>query len=236
MARVTATLLTSNYDNVDGTVYSTATITPSANNLILLYTAARKSATPRPLPPTASGNGLTWVGFATVAHTGNLTSSAIFRALGTSPSTGVVSIEWPETVIGCGYSVIEFANVDGSGTNGSDAVVQFKTQAMLSGSTVITANLDAFTDERNATYGGFAIQLNQNVNPGDGFTEVSDNSGTTPDFVHASEFRNDNDTSVDFTWTTSHATGGMIAVEIKAHPLLDYPYLRGNKFRGGTFF
>src|SRR3989344_9550990 len=67
-AAVTATHLVSNRAFTDAAIFITASITPTANRLVLAAIAG--SAAADPAPPTLSGNGLTWVQVATVAHGG----------------------------------------------------------------------------------------------------------------------------------------------------------------------
>jgi hypothetical protein len=111
--------------------------------------------------------------------------------------------------------VIEFSGIDTSGTDGSGAVVQSVTNSGTPLSS-LTVTLAAFGSVDNATYGTFST--NGNVTgwtPGSGFTLIHEQANATDGPSFATEFRADNDTSVDATQPGSGDMGG-IAVEIKA--------------------
>jgi len=90
--------------------------TPAANELVLLFVAQRNEA----LVPSVSGNGLTWVSVATVDGNQGQNGLAVFRAMGSSPTTGSISVT---NVSGFDVAVAcRFSGADTSGTNGSGAI------------------------------------------------------------------------------------------------------------------
>ncbi len=219
MANITQSSLEGNYDVTDANSYTTASITPSSNNLVLAWVVNYMGGQEGPTP-TLSGNGLTWV--LVDARRGSTINYklSLFRAMGASPSLGAVTIDFGgNTQAMSAWSIMEFDNIDTSGTNGSGAIVQ-SVDAVTSGATSLTVTLASFSDVLNATAGGFlraTIFPLEGITQGSGFTEVFDTSGTSglsPTDIQT-EWRDDNDTSVDITgWSTSKLAIG-IAVEIK---------------------
>lgn len=215
---VTATHLTTNGDANNLSTYVTASITPSANKLILVWVG--NVSTSGDQTPTLTGNGLTWVQVASVngfpAAAARIT---LFRAMGASPSTGAVTIDFGGTAQHrCLWSICEFGNVDTGGTNGSAAVVQSVTNLALA-ATSLTVTLGAFGSTGNATAGGFYTRGNGSADlvPGSGFTQLGEVVQVDTSEGMLSEWRNDNDTSVDASWGNLEDIGG-IAVEIKFSP------------------
>ncbi len=203
--------LTDDFSATDGTVFTTASITPSANKLILLYISGRPSGS----TPTAivTGNGLTWV-----LVNGEDTSvrySALYRAMGASPSSGAVTITFSLEMRNATWEISEFDFVDTSGTNGSGAIVQ-SVRDTASAATSITPTLAAFADAtNNATYMGATHRDHNNaMTPEAGFTELSDNS-TGEQHVGAAQWRIGEDVSPTYSWSGS-AGAVAVACEIKA--------------------
>lgn len=173
-------------------------------------------------PSSVTGNGLTWVQVATVAFdtAGAIRSTlTLLRALGAAPSAGAVTINFAATHHSSSWSVIEFSGVDTGGTDGSAAVVQSVTDLSASDADgILSVALAAFGSANNATYGMFGSNGSAGFTPGLGFTEIHDvPQATSPTSVLMTEFRVDNDTSVDATRDGGSALDlGGIAVEIKA--------------------
>lgn len=190
--------------------FATASISPTGDALIILAVAdsVNQSA------PTVTGNGLTWV---ELGSTTGLRRLRHFRALGASPSSGAVTIDYgagvPNAVI---WSIDEFTGVDTGGTNGSAAVRNYTTNVSAGPATAQSVTLAAFDDAGNGTYGCFhAHGLPTSYTPGTGFTELSDHTVSTPDHTLQTQWRNDNDTSVDATCAASQEYHGA-AFEIVA--------------------
>jgi len=92
--------------------------TPVANELVLLFIAQRNEA----IAPSVSGNGLTWVEVANVDNVQGQNGVSVWRAMGSSPSTGSITVTltgntFPAFAVAC-----RFSGVDTGGTNGSGAV------------------------------------------------------------------------------------------------------------------
>lgn len=215
-APVSASGLTTNGSNTDASSYATASITPSADKLILAWVYSIASAAPN--TPTASGNGLTWVQVATTSDNIGNRRITLFRAMGASPSSGAVTFDFGgQTQIGCAWSVVEYDNVDTSGSNGSGAIVQAVADGSGANATSFSITLSSFGSTLNATAGGFGIPLNTSGQPsvGSGFTSTGQRNQDNPNLAIASEFREDNDTSVDMSSGASSVPWAAIAVELK---------------------
>ncbi len=208
---ITASNLTNSSTTTDANSYDIASITPSANKLILVSVLSRASSGTTNVP-TLSGNGLTYVEVVNYVTSENANRVTIFRAMGASPTTGAITIDFDgQTQIYCHWSVNEFTGIDTSGTNGSGAIVQSAGNTNSSTNTGLTVTLSAFESSNNAAYG--SVRAGNAVTPGSGFTELSQ---TTVDTRFQTQWKDSQDTTVDWTWSSSPAYAVGCAVEIKA--------------------
>ena len=210
---ITQASLTSGSSGVDASLFTTASITPTANRLVIVVVLSHR--TPAGVAPTLSGNGLTYVQIATQTFsTGNAHRITMFRAMGSAPTAGAITIEFgEETQNACAWSVFEFDGVDTTGTNGSGAVVQSATNS-ISFDTVLTVTLAAFASANNGACSGFGFSTADTVTPDTGWTEIHEVSEAGV-FTNETQWRADNDTTASATGTNSQDIGG-IAIEIKA--------------------
>lgn len=208
------TSLTSGSSTVDASSYATASVTPTANSLVLVAVYSRQAVSTT--TPTLTGNGMTWVSVnSTLIGTGTNRRITVFRSLHASPSAGAITIDFAaNTQTQCIWSVVEFADVDTSGTNGSGAIVQSGVAA-TDNATSLTVTLSAFSDANNMAYGAFNHNADEDTAPGSGFTEIHD--------VHISENATGmfteyklNDNTVDASWANAFAMQGAVAIEITA--------------------
>lgn len=220
---VSAANLTTGEDSDGGSSETTASITPSANKLILASVTSRTGISTDPVEPTITGCGLTWVKVATAVY--DTTGSSrrritLFRAMGSSPSTGSLTIDHAgQAQTDVVWTVDEITNADTSGTNGSGAIVQSVANTDETQTTgTLTVTLAAFANTNNATYGTFANfgDIAQTTSAGSGFTKVGEKLATTTNLHIASEFKATNDTTVDLTFSNATSQLGGIAIEIKA--------------------
>ena len=133
-------------------------------------------------------------------------------------SAGALTIDHASQVqILCQWHLAEFSTVKTSGTNGADAIVQAGTNNSSGSATGITVTLGAFNNLNNATYGCFFKESGDQTSfaVGSGFTELSRN---TVAHVASSEFKNSNDTSVDWTTISESSQRVAAAVEIAVLP------------------
>lgn len=215
---ITQTTLAHNASTTNATSYTTASITPGANALILAAIVQHTTTVTPPTTPTLSGNGLTWVQVNTETYGTVATPHirvTVFRAMGASPTAGAVTISCgADTQNNCAWSIDQFDGVDTTGTNGSGAVVQ--SQINNSSTTSVSVTLGAFASANNATYGAFGCGSNGVVwTAGTGFSALFNHPSGLEDENLLTEWRTDNSTTVNASATGTTSMGG-IGLEIAA--------------------
>ena len=156
---ITQSLLTDGSSLTETNSYTTASISPSANQLVLVAIQSIDSPSVGNTP-TLSGASMTWVEVASVTTRENPhTKLTLFRGLSASPESGVLTIDFAgQDQFRVIWAVSEFDSVDTGGANGADAVVQAVTEVDLAAPTSLTVTLAAFGSTDNATYGTFVGQ------------------------------------------------------------------------------
>lgn len=151
------THLTTLDDIVSRSAYSTDSISPSGDTLILAV-VANESAAGGELP-VVTGNSLTWTQVSTkVSEKGRLT---VFRAMsvGSTPASGAVTATFASDHWSCRIIISEFANVDTSDAGGANAILQPTTGEGTGSSgsfgSTKTVDLEAFSAVGNSTFGAF---------------------------------------------------------------------------------
>lgn len=209
--------LTSGGSTTGAASYSTASITPSSNALVLLHVVASKAATM--IQPTVTGNGLTWQ---LVDSTAEFTAGAgvaalyVFRAQGVAPSAGVVAVDFGGVnQTGCVWSVNQFTRADATTANGAAAIVQSVDDT---DATVVTINstLSTFENVKNVNVTCVAIGSvsGGTVTPDAQFAELSDNVIASPDLALETEWAA-GEATCDPTFTSA-AGVGIVSIEVKA--------------------
>lgn len=235
--------LTAGVNTSTASSFNTASVSPSANNLILLSVSCRRTDSTQPVAPTVTGNGLTWVKVNEIYFDTDSTSRKslfVFRAMGSSPSSGAITMDYgAQSITQTTWQVNQASGVDTSGTNGSGAIVQSATNKdEVSGGGTLTVTLSAFSNSNNATFGAFACDtVGAGPTVGSGFTMIGSNDDQSNTVSQSgSEWKSTNDTSVDMTFASAAgAKMGGIAVEIKALGGTvvkgdDWPIFQGNGF------
>ena len=211
MALVTGTTLTTSSSGAGGSSFNTASISPTANSLVLVATRSNVGTTPN--IPTITGASMTWVEITNTLFSSDNGQISLFRSLSSSPGSGALTIDFAgQSQDQIHWQISEFANVDRSGTNGSGAIVQ-STTTTASSVTTITATLSAFSSVNNATYGCIGANNTKVFTAGSGFTELGQNNDNSRSIE--AEWKNSNDTSVDWTVGANADNFGAIAIEIK---------------------
>lgn len=207
--RVARRNLTAAGDSVDRDTYTTASVVLKTGRLYCLA-VENSHLTSAPAVTSVTG-GATWVERATVQFNGTLNRVSLWTCSPASDYAGTISIAFGTSsgVTGAVWALDEMSGVD---TSSNDGIVQ--TVTATGSSTTPTATLAAFASTSNATYGIHGKAANATSTPGTGFTELSDTGTGTPAQSISTEWRVDNDTSVDFTITS--AAWGCIAAEVKA--------------------
>lgn len=206
--------LETSLSTTDQSAYPTGSISPDANQLIL---AAFWWAQTTPGTVSATGNGLTWV--AVDSNAGGTRKMQLFRAMGSAPTAGALTF----TVAGGSgtpsrgaWSVVEVAQVDTSGTNGSAAQVQSANNGSNSATTT-TCNLGVFANPNNITLGFIGVDNGNSITPGSGFAAIAQANNGAEGFSIQSQVQYGNDQTVD--WTVSPAADlRATAVEVKVIP------------------
>ena len=210
-ADITVTHLATAGTTTNATSFATASITPTANRLVLAWVTSRVAAAGI---PTASGNGLTWVQVATIADGSGGIRLTVFRAMGASPSAGAVTFDFGGvSQTSCCWSIAEYGSVDTSGTNGIWAVVQSVTKTTAAG-TSDTNTLAALENAKNVHVCGNAIMANEAQTPDADFAELGDANAASNAIGLETQWAA-NQLPCTVTWTTS-AANVMISIEVKA--------------------
>ena len=200
------TKLTEGINTDGGSNYNTASITPSANKIVIAYCGHGDDSTPA--QPTISGCNLTWtvvkgLGFTTGNDDGRITT---WRGISASPTTGAITFTGVASRDGVLWCVYELDGVDTS-----DPIVQTASSASS------TVTLGAFDNVKNATMGAFlGIDQGQTGVLGLGAGFSGDTMGWARRNYGLLEFKSTNDTSVDVTVGSGSDGEGGVAFELRA--------------------
>lgn len=187
---------------------TTASITPSADALILICLNLYIAGGSITAPSSITGNGIT---YALVNNSSDQDSSAdenkqyLYRGMSSSPSAGIITINGYWDYIG--WTIDEVTGC-ASGSNGANAVVQSATNFSTGGATSGTVTLGAFASASNGAY-GMVNSASQPASAGSGWTQIINGSNIG---YHQTQWRADNDTTCD--WTFSSTNYGAVAIEI----------------------
>jgi hypothetical protein len=217
-----ATLLTSSYDNVDRTSYTTASISPAADSLLLLFVTDSIAAgsAPRSVP---TGLSLTWQSlgyrFWNTTPATRITSTFIAQC-GASPGSGAITLTENDmgsgtTSTGTSWTVIQI-----TGHHVTQPVRQhqypqytFTTLASTIGTSHTIPLLDA-ADPSSRVFSYFTHAANEATTFRTSWTELSDDAGSTPNMAHESQWRADEfETTASASWATGSRYHG-VALEI----------------------
>ncbi len=208
----TATLLTALDDTSNTNVYTTASISPTASTLLVVAITGNGSGFG---DPTVTGLSLTWTRVNS-SFTASLYSGLYAAKAGASPGSGAVTVDFGAgSMTGVSAHVVQFGGVDVSGTT-ANAFVQ---SAVNNDSSVtsITVTLAAFGSGSNPTFGWAGVgQTTTAITAGSGFTQISHGTRSSPAYTTTTQFRNSNDTTVDFDWAPTAGNPRAGAVELRA--------------------
>lgn len=211
---VDPTHLTSSYDNVDRTAYTTASISPTASRWLVIDVANAKAAVPE--IPTVTGLSLTWTQEATVASAAvsqDRRSTRVYAWTGASPGSGALTITFSATQTGCAWIVYEL----GADVDTSDPFVQTATTSSDAAGTSASVALAAFGSANNRPLICAVHAANEVSTPEAGYTEIGDVNSNAPILGFAAAFHGSStDTSPSYSWASSTTTNAAIASEIKA--------------------
>ncbi len=200
---VETNVITSGQNEADTTVYSTASISPAADRVLLAIVHGLRLSVAVNSAPTCAGLGLTWVEVATKSFSHGVggpdrSRMSIFRAIGPGPTTGAVTFTFPETQARATHAVIELVGTETGGGDGADAIVQAAISAETTTSPSVTL---AAGDPANGTFGGTCWSVGDpTVAPGTGFTELTENRLAPNGTGLQTQFQAAFDTTVDVVY------------------------------------
>lgn len=224
---ITATNLVAELSDTAATSFTTASISPGANRLLLCAVQSRRGDSIQPLPPTVSGCGLTWVQVISVDYDTSVPTMktiTVFRAMGSSPTAGSVTFDFGGvSQTNANWIIDEFDGIDTSGTNGSGAVVQSVfTNYQPASVTPVVANFAPFLRPDNAAWGLECDNWSAQPTVGANFTQLGYTGINVNAMQSKSEFYARSIAQVVFTpqsTSTSSATNAnVIGVEIAVAP------------------
>jgi hypothetical protein len=234
---ITQSSLTSGSSGTNGLSIATASVSPTSNRLVIVAVFGG-AVTPANAtdPSTVAGAGLTFVKL--VAQNNTTTfglNTSIWYAMSAAPSSGAITITYPNTQDLFIWSVYELAGVDATGTNGANAVNTNTAggQDITGAATSVTATLAAFASANNgaicATISAKATSA-ATCTPDTGWTEIHEVSLVSSGigFALETQWRADNDTTALGTWSAGSAIQ-TIAAEIVAGTA-GMPSLAGPRF------
>lgn len=225
--------LTTNGNTSSGTSYTTASVSPGANALILA-TIQVNNASVTPNDPTISGNGLTWVEATTTIDASNHARMTMFRAMGQTTTPGTITFDFAgQTETSAYWAVTQFNGASQAGTNGSGALVQtIGSNGCVFAATRSITFTNAFSNLANATYGVITVTTNGNITPGNGYTEISETDLTQST---ETEWRINNSTTASWNWTGSHCEWAIAAeiapARLPVHTFLFSSVVAGPKYK-----
>jgi hypothetical protein len=214
---VTATHLSTDGLNSAASSYNTASVSLSANKLVLVCVGSNCGTGTTPNEPTLSGASRTWTKVSTQLDSDIATRRlTIFRSLSSSSNSGTLTIDFnSQNQNRCEWSVSEFGGIILSGANGANAITNITNNTSNeNAATYFSTTMAAFSNTKNATFGCIRTNGAVTFTAGDGFTILGQKNNTAGSIC--SEWKNTNDTTVDWTTSVSGLRVIMICLELKS--------------------
>lgn len=206
---ITATHLTTANGGSATTVYTTASIAPTANNLVVV-TILGSSGTPGKFN-TVTGAGMTWTKlFDKQAVISTARWINVFYAMSNSPGSGALTLTSSTTQGDAYWSISQFANVDTNGTNGDTAIKQASVNDDNGTISGLTVNLGNLLNANNIAYGVVFWGGGATITKGASFTQLFEGSIS----VEAESQWALNQSSVPWTWASATNWSQGMAIEI----------------------
>lgn len=213
-----ATNLTSGGNIPSGsTTFVTASITPTANALVLLWITNEHLAGTPAVISSVTGCSLTWESIDNVNYGSNCRLS-LYRTLGASPTTGAVTVTYPSSEWSAVWSIEQITGVSTSGSNGSGAIIQSAQASDGTTGNTLTVTLGAMA-AGSMDMCGWSFNINDvTFSAGGGWTQLA-----SPQIARPIQILTAYNTTGDNTATATSTNGGSrggIAVEIGGEPLI----------------
>lgn len=211
------TLLEASGSTSDASSYTTGTITPPANSVLLIFLEVHRGSSTNPATPTVTGGSKTYTAQVTP---NNYRSSGTIRgtqfcyrsAAGASPGSYTINFAFAATHQNCHWYIVAAEGVETGGTNGGDAIAQQPTDSGTGTSGLVTMSAAGASDNRPVSF--FSHFANETQT--EEHTEIAEQAHGSPNAVSSLQFKSTAfDTSPTASWTTSANWGG-IAVELVA--------------------
>ena len=169
--------LTQDKSTLNLSTYSTVSIAPGSNRVVLAFVFNVRSGIAQAAQPTAQGNGLTWQAAASIQVAGAPNRRlTCFSATGAAPAAGSLSFDFGgEQQTLCAWSVFEY--------DGVTEIAQAKTSGGGSPMPSVTLNALADPDKSIVVGGVIANSLfgtPAQVQPGQGLVEIHEQDVTEP--------------------------------------------------------
>jgi hypothetical protein len=209
---VAITNLTAQDNGSNLATYTTASISPVSNALLLCAVLTTLVGTPP--APTVSGLGLTWTTVANCFFRPSNTQYRldVYRALGT-PTPGSVTLDYGGVAqAGATWVIDQVTGVATTGLNGSDAVLQTAISPVPSTSVATrTIALNSAIQTGNVPWAVTAWGVAEAGTGEAGWTVLANPFGPGPGKAVLSQWRNGtDDLSATATWTTAGYSGAVI--------------------------
>jgi hypothetical protein len=191
---IDAALLTSAYDAANATSYTTASVSPAADSLLLIFVTDTITAAiaPKAVP---TGLSLTWEELGTRTTTADdRRVSAYIAQCGGTPGSGTITLTENDqgggtTATSCTWSVIQITGHHVVSPVRQVAFPQsLSTAATTSASFVLPATA---ADSNSRAFAWFQISANTTLTPRASWSELSDNTGASPGVASQAQWRSD---------------------------------------------
>lgn len=197
--------------------YDTASVSSQSGSMYILTVATKINLT-NPNQPTVTGWGATWNVVNTRLNTTAQDSRITMFQTAGNGTAGAITIAFGGQSQEAGVLLLDkLTGILVTGTGGEDGIVQSDSAASSNGGTSVSVTLGAFADTKNVTYGACGGVGGGAINEGSGFTEISEDQGGSAQTRVQSQWKDANDTGVDWTFDAGEVTMG-IAVELQYKP------------------
>lgn len=197
--------LTRGNGGTSGTVYNTASISPTAGRPVIA-TFLGSSGTPGTVN-TLTGAGLTWTKiFTKQAVSNGARWVSVFLGLGT-PSSGALQATFNTNQGDAYWTVFE---IGGNSEKSAGVIRQINSSNNTGSHTGLTVNLNAFEKALNLAVGVFFWGQGATITVGSGFTELNQGQNSIQILT---EYKV-NDNSVDASWSSANNWSMAVAMEV----------------------